>query len=202
MKTSSYETGRVLDFIVVSLVISALAFFGVSAMLKADTYSGTISVAPSITHQSTTASTLQETLLSVFSWTISSTSSNAAYVNALYTKSGTLAAGATNTIDLYGALLNSFGQTVNMARVKGLVLCPSNSLNRPVILRPSLAGGLTNLWESGASTNGCLVRSGGCFAAFAKDTNAYPVADGTCDSVDIVSTATNSTSYSLYVIGE
>lgn len=177
--------------------------YAIAITARGDTYTGAITVSPAITHQSTTASALMETLSSVYSYTISSSSSNVAYINALYTKTATLTAGQTNIIDLYGSVLNSFGVTVNMARVKGMILCPSNSLNYPVIIRPAITGGMTNLWESGASTNGIVVRSGGCWAIFAKDTNAYPVADGTCDSVEIVSTATNPvTTYSFYVFGE
>jgi hypothetical protein len=172
-----------------------------AAILCADTYTGTISVSPAIVHQSTTASSLMESLSTVYSYTISSGTGNVAYVNCLYTKSGTIVAAGTNTIDLYGTVLNSFGSTLNVVRVKGMILCPSNSVGSPVIFRPSTSGGFTN-WTADTSADGVKVRSGGCFAIFAKDTTAYPVTATTCDSLDIVSTATNSTTYSLYIFGE
>ena len=169
------------------------------AAIAADTYTGVISVSPQIVHQGGSGSALTETLASVFTWTISTVSSNAAYVGALYVVNGSVAAGATNTVDLYGSVQNSFGATLNMTRVKGLIFCPSNSLGKAAYIRPAAANGMTNIWEG---AHGSVVNSGGCLALFARDTAGYPVANGSVDSIEIAGTATNATTYSLYVFGE
>ena len=181
-------------------IAAAVSLSTVLAIVAADTYTGAISVSPQITHQSTTAgSSLMESLQSVYSYTISSATNNAAYLNALYVASGSLAAGATNSVDLYGSVLNSFGATLNMAKVKGLILCPSNTVQTTVTLRPAAANGMTNLFED---ASGITVRTAGCFALFAKDTAGYTVANGSMDAIEIVNNGTNTTTYSLYVFGE
>ncbi len=185
---------------VVSLLASIVAAAAlVSAVIAADTYTGVISVSPNIVHQGGTGSTLTETLTSVFSWTLSATATNPANIGALYVVNGSVAAGATNTVDLYGSVNNSFGAVLNMVRVKGLIFCPSNSLGKACYIRPAAANGMTNIWES---TGGSVVNSGGCLALFAKDTTGYPVSDAAVDSIEIAVTATNATTYSLYVFGQ
>jgi hypothetical protein len=171
----------------------------VCAAFAADTYTGVISVSPAIVHQGGSGSALTETLSSVFTWTLSPVSTNAAYLGALYVVNGSVAANATNTVDLYGSVQNSFGATLNMSKVKGLIFCPSNSLGNAAYIRPAASNGMTNIWEG---AQGSVVNSGGCLALFARDTTGYPVSNGAVDSIEIAGTATNATTYSLYVFGE
>jgi hypothetical protein len=169
------------------------------AILAADTYTGVISVSPAIVHQGGSGSALTETLSSVFTWSLSAVSTNPANVGALYVVNGSVAANSTNTVDLYGSVNNSFGAVLNMARVKGLIFCPSNSLGKACYIRPAAANGMTNIWEG---AQGSVVNSGGCLALFAKDTVGYPVSNAAVDSIEIAGTATNATTYSLYILGQ
>ncbi len=179
---------------------SAIAILMASAItiIATDTYTGTLLVTPQITHKSVGASTLSETIQTVYQWTLTQ-SAGATYVNNLYVSNGTLAAGATNTVDLYGTLANSFGVTLNMVCIKGLILCPSNSVGGTVTIRPAAANGISGLFED---TSGAIVRSRGCYSTFAMDTNGYAVANASADSIEIVNNATNTTTYQLIIFGE
>jgi len=186
-------------------IIATLSTLTLAGILYADTISGKIAVKTStVTHTGTSlASTLTEYLPDAFLWagdsdTIGGTGT-ASYVSRLLVSSSTIAASGTNTIDLYGAVLDSFAQTANFVRVKGFIFTPTNTVAAPQIIRPAGSAGFTNWTES---TSGVSVRSGGCFVYFAPDTNGLPVSNAVCDSVEIVNTGTNAGGYRIYWFGE
>ena len=185
--------------------IAFLAALATAGIIYADTISGRIGIKTStVTHTGTaTASTLTEYLPDAFLWAGDSdligSTGTASYISRLLVSSATIAAGATNTIDLYGAVLDSFAQTANFVRVKGFIFTPTNVVAAPQIIRPAGSGGFTN-WCN--TTEGVTVRSGGCFAYFVPDTNGLPVSNTVCDSVEVVNTGTNAGGYRVYWFGE
>jgi hypothetical protein len=182
-----------------TLLTGILAALCLGAPAVCDPISGTISVSGPVLHTGGTASSLQESIDSFFSWTLASTETNVLSLSCLYSASGSLAGGATNTLDLYGAVLDSFGATVKLARVKLLVFCPSNAIAATATIRPAAAAGFTN-WCDAAE--GVTVRAGGALAFFAPDLTGYPVSNSVCDSLEIVNNATNSATYKLYIGGQ
>ena len=178
----------------------------VATLLAADTITGLIRVESSITKtKAGTISTVTETLVNSYKWGGTGalgTGTTAAAMSVLYVASGSLAAGGTNTLDLYGSVQDNFGATVNLTRVKWLQLSPSNSMTtaQSVLMRPAPANGFAT-WMTG--TNDALrVFAGGTVAIMAPATNAYAVTESTGDLLDIVNESTNTTTYTLIVGGQ
>jgi hypothetical protein len=167
----------------------------------ADSITGTLKIGATLTRTGGTASYLTESVADPASWSVTANTTNATGASVLYVRQGSLAGSETNAIDLYGALVDSFGQTVNMARVKWLCLTVTNAATsvRVVQLRPATTAGLTN-WCDGAT--GIAVRSPGAFAIFAPDTTGYPVSNAVCDSLEVVNMSTNAAGYELFVVGQ
>lgn len=187
----------------IALVTLATALAALYAC--ADTISGRIKIDTSdVTHtSSSTASMLTEYLPDAFLWAGTTDrigdTGTVSYISRLLVSAGTIVANGTNTIDLYGGLLDSFAQTANFVRVKGFIFVPTNSVAAAQIIRPASASGFTNWTES---TSGVSVRSGGAFAMFAPDATGFPVSNGVCDTVEIVNTGTNAGGYRVYWFGE
>jgi hypothetical protein len=175
-------------------------------MAWADDISGNIKIAASLTHLgSVTASTLTETLSDPWLWATSTarvgTNGAATGLTKIYAAETAIAAGGTNALDLYGTLLDSFGATVNMAKVKLMFLSFSNSMtSASVTLAPGAANGFTN-WNDGA-TAGVKISAGGAFFLAAPNAVGYPVSDGGCDALQVVNNATNAGSVKVIIAGD
>jgi hypothetical protein len=187
---------------------AGLVAAGVLAVVAfADEISGTIRFNPSILHEGVgVASTISETVTDIWRWGGTSasigTNGSAAGMSKLWVYGGTISGGATQSFDLAGGVTNSFGATLTFARVKMMVLCPSNSMAvaQSVLLRPAPANGFAS-WQSGTN-DGARVFSGGAWAVMAPQTNAYAVTPGTGDLLEIANESTNAATYRLYIGGE
>lgn len=90
----------------------------------------------------------------------------------------TLAASATQTLDLSGALTDALGAALVFARVRALYLeADAGNVNNVVL------GNLTNSWLGpfGAATHSLAVRPGGRLLLLAPLGTSYPVTPGTGD---------------------
>lgn len=102
-----------------------------------------------------------------------------------------LAASTTATFDLAGVLTDAFGATITFARVKGLLIKNTGTVNL------TIAGTCTAL--GGASLT---LRPGGILFIIAPDATAYAVAGGSTDTVTILNTSGAAVAgYDLTVIG-
>jgi len=170
----------------------------------ADDITGTIKAGISLTHAgSGTASTLTETLTDPWKWgntsAIIGTNGSATGLSVLYVANPTIAATGTNSLDLYGVLVDSFGSTVNMLKVKLLLIAPSNSMaGQSVTFRASAANGMTNA----IGVAGTTVQCGGAFLLAAPTAAGYTVSNGVCDSVEIVNDSTNAAGCKIIIAGE
>jgi len=188
--------------------LATLATVLTAAALMADNITGSIKLAPNLTHygDNAAADSLLETVSDVYKWAGSSsalgTGTLATAMSLLYVQSTNITAGATNVYDLAGGLVDSFGKTLTFAKVKMLMLAPSNSMAvaQSVLIIPAAANGFAT-WQSG-TTSAVRVFSGGAVGLFAPCTNAYTVAAGTGDLLWIVNESTNAASYRLYIGGE
>ncbi len=112
----------------------------------------------------------------------------------------TLAASTGEDIDLAGTLVDVFGGTLNLARVKGLVIAANAANTNAVVVGNAAANGFIS-WV-GAATHTVSVRPGGVLALFAPDATAYPVTSGTADLLHIANGgAGSSVQYDIVVIG-
>jgi hypothetical protein len=118
----------------------------------------------------------------------------------LYIVSSNIVAGGTNTHDLYGANVDSFGSPANFSKVKFIWFFPSNATGYSMELRPSETAGMTN-WLANV-TNGVTVQHKGALAIMAPNATAYAISNGVCDSVTVVNSWTNAGRYTLYFGGE
>ena len=187
-------------WLIVAAVLAVASF--------ADEISGTIRFNPTITHTAGAngASDLSETISDVWRWAGSSssvgTNGTATDLTALYAGvSNNMPGKATNTVDLSGAINDSFGNPLNMTRVKLLVFVPTNAANQAATftIRPAAAAGFTN-WCNGA--DGVTIPCGGFLGLANPGTNYWPVTGGACDSLEIVNNATNAGGYKLIIAGE
>ena len=174
-----------------------------SNILLADTIDGTIKLSVSLAHAGTnTISSLSESVTDPWRWSGSTssidTNGSETGMTKLYLQAGSVVSLGTNTIDLYSATVDSFGNALAFSRVKFIWFCPSNAPYQSMTIRPATSSGLTN-WTEG--TSGVKVQSGGIFAYMVPNTNAIVVSNGTCDSLEIVNNVTNAGTYSLYIGG-
>lgn len=109
----------------------------------------------------------------------------------------TLAGSAVDSIDLYGALTDAFGQTLNFTKIKALYI---ENLSASDILR---VGGGSNALVNWIQTSGDQVNigPGGAMLLVCPKTAGYAVTAGTADILTITNTGTGSNSYKIVVIG-
>lgn len=111
----------------------------------------------------------------------------------------TIAASATDSLDLAGALLDGLGDAFTPARIKAVIvvaaLANTNNVN---VTRPA-SNGLPLFLAAG---DGIAVRPGGVFVWIARDATGVAVTGGTGDLLDIVNSAGGTdVTYDIYVIG-
>lgn len=112
----------------------------------------------------------------------------------------TLAASANEDLDLSGVLTDAFGNTVTLARVKGLVVVAASANANNVIV----GGAALNAWSTwaGDPTDTVVVRPGGLMALYAPDATAYAVTAATGDLLRVANSgAGTSVTYDIIVIG-
>ncbi|SDM77326.1 hypothetical protein [Streptomyces wuyuanensis] len=112
----------------------------------------------------------------------------------------TLAASATEDLDLAGVLLDSFGAAITFARVKGLVVTAAAGNVNNVVIGAAAA----NPWTALLGATGTLiVRPGGfvCVGAGAADVG-YAVTAGSGDVLRVANSgAGSSVTYDIVIIG-
>lgn len=114
----------------------------------------------------------------------------------------TLAASATEDIDLAGVLLDGLGSTLTFARIKGLIIAAAAGNTNNVIVGGASATQFVS-WV-GAATHTVTVRPGAVLALFAgaADATGYVTAAGSTDLLKIANSAAGtSVTYDLVVIG-
>jgi hypothetical protein len=193
-------------------ILTAALGAAILAATRADTITGSIKLSPNLTHEGAgTASDLTETISDVWKWagtsaTIGTQGLATALTKMYVTTSNGIPAGATNQVDLYGALYDSFGNLFQPTKVKGFIFCPTNSLNvasngyQSMLIRPGSANGWAT-WMS-TTTSAIRVYATGMFALFAPTTNAYAVTATTGDILETVNESTNACGYRLFIFAE
>lgn len=129
------------------------------------------------------------------------TNGNAAnQASQVFTDTRTLAASASEDLDLNGTLLNAFGQTVNFTKVRALIIQAAAGNTNNVIVGGAAANQFASMF--GAATHTLIIRPGGAVALIAPDTTGYTVTAATGDLLKIANSAAGSTvDYTITVIG-
>jgi hypothetical protein len=112
----------------------------------------------------------------------------------------TLAASASEDLDLAGGLTDAFGATLTFARVKGLIIVAAAANTNNVVIGNATANAFVGPF--GAATHTLAVRPGGVLALFAPDATAYAVTAGTGDLLKVLNSAGGtSVTYDLIIVG-
>jgi hypothetical protein len=119
--------------------------------------------------------------------------------NRIWKSERTLAASATENIDLSGSLLDVYGDAVVFARIKALiVLAASGNTNNVNVTRPASNGLAAYL----AASDGEPVHPGGFFVKVWPGATAIPVTAGTGDILTFTNSAGDtSVSYTVIILG-
>jgi hypothetical protein len=120
----------------------------------------------------------------------------------VWTDTRTLAASATEDLDLAGVLTDVYGATITFVKVKGLLVAAAAGNTNNVIVGGASATQFVS-WVGGA-THTVTVRPGAVFALFAgdADANGYATAAGSTDLLKIANSGgTTSVTYDIAIIG-
>lgn len=111
----------------------------------------------------------------------------------------TLAASATEDLDLAGSLADALGSTITLARVKAIIVAAaSGNTNNVNVTRPAANGVPVFL----AAGDGMPVRPGGVFCWIAPDVTGVAVTAGTGDLLTFTNSAgSTSVTYDVVIIG-
>lgn len=118
----------------------------------------------------------------------------------LFSDRRTIAASGTDSLDLAGVLVDAFGATITLARVKALFIAAAAENTNNVLV----GGAGSNTWATwaDAADNEIVVRPGGLLLLAAPDAIAYAVTAGTGDVLQIANSgAGTSVTYDIVIIG-
>lgn len=120
--------------------------------------------------------------------------------NKYFADTRTLAASATEAIDLAGTLLDAFGAVINFTKVKAIVIVARAANVNDVQVGGAASNGFIS-WV-GAATDKVKVKPGGAFAIFAPDVNGYSATAATADLLQITNGgAGTSVTYDIVIVG-
>jgi len=108
-----------------------------------------------------------------------------------------LAASATENLDLAGSLVDAFGKTLTFAAVKALFI-KNNSTGTQVL---SVGGAASNVWSPFANTSDIItINPGGVL--FMMDGTGWAVSGGTSDLLKIANAAGAALTYDILIWGD
>ncbi len=117
----------------------------------------------------------------------------------LWTDTRTLAASATEDLDLAGVLVDAFGTTTTFVKVKAVIVAAAAANTNNVNLTRPASNGVPLFLAAG---DGIAVRPGGMVAIFAPDATGYAVTAATGDLLTLTNSAgTTSVTYDVVIIG-
>jgi hypothetical protein len=118
----------------------------------------------------------------------------------LWTDTRTLAASASESLDLAGSLVGAFGATLTFARIKGLIIRAADGNTNDVLAGGAAANGWATAF--GDPTDKVKIKPGGTLALLAPGATAYPVTPATGDLLQVANSgAGTSVTYDIIVIG-
>jgi len=139
---------------------------------------------------------------SVFSYsTYFTDGTGAGKANKIYISYSTIAASGNVTFDLAGSLLDMFGNTITMTKVKVIYFELLNSTSASSVLIGAGTNPMVN-WVAAAG-DAVRVRNGGFFLLSCSDATGYAVTAGTADVLRILNEdSSNIATYRVVILGE
>jgi hypothetical protein len=112
----------------------------------------------------------------------------------------TLAASGSENLDLAGALIDAFGNTLTFSAIKGMIFFAAAANTNNVQVGNSGVNGFIN-WV-GDTTDLINIKPGGIFCLFDPTASGYPVTAGTGDLLNVANGgAGTSVTYDVVLIG-
>lgn len=128
------------------------------------------------------------------------TGTGAAQADKIFHDQRTLAASATEDLDLAGGLTDAFGATLTFARIKAIIVIAASANTNNVLVGGAASNQFIN-WVSDA-TDKIVVRPGGMFALVASDATSYAVTAATGDLLRIGNSAGGTgVTYDIIIVG-
>lgn len=125
--------------------------------------------------------------------------SGANQANLVWSDQRTIAASATDSIDLAGSLSDAFGASITFARIKLVMVTAAGTNSNNVNLTRPASNGVPLFLAAG---DGIPVRPGGSIVWCAPDATGVAVTAGTGDLIDVVNSgAGSSVVYDIVIIG-
>lgn len=127
---------------------------------------------------------------------------SAGQANTAYWATRTLAASASETLDLAGSLTDPFGVTITFARLKLLVVSAAAANTNTVLVGGAAANAVATLFS--AVNDVAVVRPGATLAwiAGSADTTGYAITAGTADVLQVANSGAGTpVTYSIIAIG-
>jgi len=129
------------------------------------------------------------------------TGTTAGKADRLFADRRTLAASATEDLDLAGTLLDAFGVAITFVRIKGLIIAAAAANTNNVVV----GAAASNPWATLLSATGTVTLRPGAFLAVGTgtaDATGYAVTATTADLLKIANSgAGTSVTYDIHIIG-
>lgn len=119
----------------------------------------------------------------------------------MFSDQRTLAASATENLDLAGVLLDAFGNAITFNKVKAIIIAAAAGNTNDVVV----GGHATAAFSApfGDVTDKVNVKPGGLLVLMAPDANGYAVTATTADMLTVTNSAgTTGVTYDVIIIGE
>jgi hypothetical protein len=121
-------------------------------------------------------------------------------IQRIFADTRTLAASANEDLDLAGGLTDAIGQTITLARVRGLLIRASAANINNVIVGNAATNGWITAFGGAAHT--MTIRPGGLVLLAAPDATGYAVTAATGDLLRIANSAgTTGVTYDIVILG-
>lgn len=121
--------------------------------------------------------------------------------NMIWLDQRTLAASATEGLDLAGSLTNVYGSTITFTSIKGIIVFAAAANTNNVLVGGAVSNGFIN-WVSDAS-DVLVVPPGSMFSLVNPNANGYAVTAGTGDILKISNSSSGTgVTYDIILLGE
>lgn len=118
----------------------------------------------------------------------------------VFTDIRTLAASASENLDLAGGLVDAFGNTITFTKVKAILVQADPANTNNVVIGNAASNGFVGPF--GAGTHTLAIPPGGAAALIAPDVNGWTVTAGTGDLLKVLNSAGGTgVNYTITIIG-
>lgn len=121
-------------------------------------------------------------------------------VDRLFSDRRTLAASASEDLDLAGVLTDAFGATITNARIKAIVIKASSANTNNVVVGAASSNAFVGFF--GADTHTLAIKPGGFLVIAVPDATGWAVTAGTADLLKIANSGgTTTVTYDIAILG-